>query len=370
MARTHVSGTLKLLRVLCILACLSIAGVASASEHHGQVTFNGLPVPGATITATQGTKKLTTISNEDGSYAFTDLPGGRWHITIEMLCFAKLDQDVPINPKTPGLTWELKMLPLDQILAQTRVQKAAAPVIAATAPKPAAPKPGEAATPEPQKAPEDASQQPSDGFLVNGSVNNAATSQFTIAPAFGNTRSGTKGLYTGSVGLIVNSSVFDAQQYSFTGTSLSKPSYTNLVGVATIGGPIKIPHLLPRGPNFFVAYQWTRDSDATTLQAVVPTLAQRNGNFGNTIYTIYNPATGLPFPGNVPISPQAQALLNLYPLPNVTGIPTTMRSQSSLIDTRMLCNRASIRPSVSATRFMAGLLFKAPAAMAPTSSAF
>ena len=34
--------------------------------------------------------------------------------------------------------------------------------------------------------------------------------------------------------------------------------------------------------------------------------------------TIYNPATGLPYPGNVvPVSPQAQALLQLYPLPNI-----------------------------------------------------
>jgi len=279
-----------------------------------------LPVPGATVTATQGTKKFTTVSNEDGSYAFTDLPDGTWHISIEMLCFAKLDQDVTITPNIPGLTWELKMLPLDQILAQTRVQKAAAPVIAATTPKPEAPKPGEAAAPEPQKSPEDANQQPSDGFLVNGSVNNAATSQFTIAPAFGNTRSGAKGLYNGSLGLIINNSAFDAQQYSITGTSVAKPSYTDLVGVATFGGPIRIPHLLPHGPNFFVAYQWTRDSDATTDPALVPTLAQRNGVFTNN--TIYNPATGLPYAGNVPISPQAQALLNLYPLPNVTGNPS------------------------------------------------
>jgi hypothetical protein len=310
------SQTQRLIRTLCIIACLAIAAVASASEHHGQVTFNGLPVPGATITATQGTKTFNAVSNEDGSYAFADLPDGKWHITIEMLGFAKRDEDITITPATPGLTWELKMLPLAQILAQTRVQTAASPVIAASAPKPEAPKPGAAPAPEPTKAPEDANQQPSDGFLVNGSVNNAATSQFTIAPAFGNTRSGTKGLYTGSVGLIANNSAFDAQPYSFTGSSVPKASYTDLTGVATIGGPIRIPHLLPRGPNFFIAYQWTRDSNASISPAIVPTLAQRNGSFTNTIY---NPATKLPYVGNVPITSQAQALLNLYPVPNITG---------------------------------------------------
>ena len=311
--------TLRLIRTLCILACLTGASVAFASEHHGQVTYNGLPLPGATITATQGAKKFTTISNEDGSYAFPDLPDGAWHITVEMQCFAKLEQDVSIVSNVPGGKWELKLLPLDQTLAMTQVQKATTAVIAATAPqKPEAPKPGQAPAPEPQKSPEEANQQPSDGFLVNGSVNNAATSQFKIAPAFGNQRGGTKGLYNGSVGLIANSSVLDAQPYSFTGTTLPKASYADLIGIATFGGPIRIPHLLPRGPNFFIAYQWTRDSNASVVPALMPTLAERSGIFTNTIY---NPTTGVPYTGSVPISSQAQALLNLYPLPNITNNP-------------------------------------------------
>src|SRR5580658_3734558 len=101
----HFLRTQRLFRNLCILACFSIAAIASASEYHGQVTFNGLPVPGATIIATQGTKKLVTISNEDGSYAFTDLPDGTWHISIEMQCFAKLDQDVAIVPNVEAGKW-------------------------------------------------------------------------------------------------------------------------------------------------------------------------------------------------------------------------------------------------------------------------
>ena len=335
------SRTLRLFRNLCIFACFCVAAIAHASEYHGQVTFNGLPLPGATVTATQGSKKFVTVSGEDGSYAFADLPDGTWHISIEMLCFTTRNQDVNIVPNIPGMIWELKMLPIDQIMAQTRVQKAETPVIAANAaPKTEAPKPDAAAAPEPQKAPDESSQQPSDGFLVNGSVNNAATSQFTIAPAFGNQRSGTKGLYTGSVGLVANSSVFDAQPYSFTGTTLPKASYADLTGVATFGGPIKIPHLLPRGPNFFVAYQWTRNSLASILPSLMPTAAQRSGIF--TGETIYNPATGLPYAGNVPISPQAQALLNLYPLPNITNnpaynyeIPTLTKTHQDAMQTRL-----------------------------------
>ena len=55
-------------------------------------------------------------------------------------------------------------------------------------------------------------------------------------------------------------------------------------------------------------------------------MAERNGDFSQTLNAagqpveVFNPKTGLPFPGNVvPISPQAQALLKLYPLPNFNG---------------------------------------------------
>ncbi len=55
----------------------------------------------------------------------------------------------------------------------------------------------------------------------------------------------------------------------------------------------------------------------------MPLAAQRNGDFSQIPATIYNPNTGAPFQGNmIPasrISPQAQALLAFYPLPNFTA---------------------------------------------------
>ena len=66
-------------------------------------------------------------------------------------------------------------------------------------------------------------------------------------------------------------------------------------------------------------YQWTRNSDASTRSALMPTTAERNVDFSNRPL-ILDPQTGAPFPNNaVPdsrISPQAKSLLNLYPLPN------------------------------------------------------
>lgn len=56
----------------------------SASEHHGQVTFNTLPVPGASITAVQNGKSFVAITDQQGSYSFPDLADGT--CTIEIRC--------------------------------------------------------------------------------------------------------------------------------------------------------------------------------------------------------------------------------------------------------------------------------------------
>ena len=55
------------------------------TEYRGQVVFNGVPVPGATVTATQGEKKFTAITDPMGAYVFPNLPEGTWAIEIEML---------------------------------------------------------------------------------------------------------------------------------------------------------------------------------------------------------------------------------------------------------------------------------------------
>ena len=58
------------------LALLGCAVLAQAREIQGTVTFGGLPVPGATIIATQGEKKFTAVSDQGGAYHFDDLSDG------------------------------------------------------------------------------------------------------------------------------------------------------------------------------------------------------------------------------------------------------------------------------------------------------
>ncbi len=304
---------------LWAIAALAASSLAAA-ESHGQVTFGGLPLPGATVTATQETRQFTTITDPRGLYSFADLPNGLWTIEVRMTGFATLQRDVTVAPDAPAATWEMKLLPLDQIEAAVEAPAAPPPAPAPPAVEKEPPKPKP--EPSPQTAPpeNDLSQGASDSLLINGSVNNGAASPFAQTAAFGNNRSGGKGLYTGGIGLIFDNSALDAIPFSLTGQNTPKPSYNDLTGVATLGGPLKIPHLLEDGPNFFVAYQWTRNRNATTQWGLVPSLAERAGTLAGPVR---DPLTGAPFPGNaIPpgrISPQAQALLNLYPMPNFNG---------------------------------------------------
>src|SRR5258706_7068943 len=99
-----------------IVSWLGVLGLA-ASEHRGQVKFGGLPVPGATVIATQGEKKFTAISGEQGSYSFPNLPDGVWTIQVEMLCFSPIKQEVTAAPDAPASEWDLKLLPFEEIKA-------------------------------------------------------------------------------------------------------------------------------------------------------------------------------------------------------------------------------------------------------------
>ncbi len=305
---------------LCVFACL-VASTLLASDQHGQVTFGALPVPGATVTATRGDKKSVAITDAAGMYSFPDLADGAWTIEVGMTGFSPVKQEVTVAPGAPAQKWELKLLPLDRIQAQ---KETAAPAAAAATPgapdaeaKSEKPETQNNKAAPPQEASEEDMRRAADGFLINGSMNNGAASPFAQAMAFGNNRVGAKGLYNGGIGMTFDNSALDASPFSLTGQNTPKPAYNRLTGLATLGGPLKIPHLLAHGPNFFVGYQWTRNRNATTQSALMPNLAERSGIFASPVL---DPLTGAPFPGSaIPqnrISPQAQSLLRLYPLPN------------------------------------------------------
>ena len=175
---------------LCAIAFLSLS-ISAAAEHFGEVTFNGLPVPGATVTASQDAKNFSTITDRQGLYSFPELTNGTWTIEVEMSGFATLKKDVTVTPNAPAERWELKPLSLDQINARAQDQ----PPAPATAAKPEI-KPENAPTPPAPKPDDDLSQRAADGFLINGSMNNGAASPFAQAATFGNNRTPGKACIT------------------------------------------------------------------------------------------------------------------------------------------------------------------------------
>ncbi len=92
---------------------------------------------------------------------------------------------------------------------------------------------------------------------------------------------------------------------------------------ASFGGPIKSEKTF-----FYANYEGLRDTLITGGgRATVPTEAMRNGDFSGASFTIKDPRTGLPFPGNVipagRIDPVATNIINFfYPLPNQTPLST------------------------------------------------
>jgi hypothetical protein len=310
--------------------CLCAFTSAAAREYRGVVTFGGLPVPGAIITATQGAKKFTAVSDPSGAYHFDDLPDGAWTIEVEMQCFQAIHAQVTIGADTQQGKWELALLPVEQLMARTKVVTNPILPQPAVSAAPSGKKAGQTAAADMPKPPESSNDQSADGYLVRGSENNAATSRYATNAAFGNTRSGNKGLYTGGFAAIFDSSATDARPYSISGAEAEKSTYDHITNAIYFGGPIRIPRLLPRGPDFFVNYAWTRNNNAAINIGLVPTLAERGGDFSGLVnaqgapITIYNPFTGAAYPNNkIPVgsspgdlSTQATALLALYPLPN------------------------------------------------------
>ncbi|MGH9451828.1 MAG: carboxypeptidase regulatory-like domain-containing protein, partial [Terriglobia bacterium] len=145
-------------------------------------------------------------------------------------------------------------------------------------------------------------------------------------------------------------SAFDARPFALNAPPQPKlASYREQVGFS-LGGPLVIPKIY-NGANktsFFVHFNTTRARSVYNLFNSVPTLAERDGDFSNTLMTsgpsagkvptIFEPANSpgprTPFPGNaIPsamINSAAAGLLAYIPPPNLPGQTQNYHVQESL----------------------------------------
>jgi hypothetical protein len=147
------------------------------------------------------------------------------------------------------------------------------------------------------------------------------------------TKSGTNRFH-GDAYEFVRNDIFNSPAWNQNGVT---PPYKKNDFGYTVGGPAYIPGLYNQSKTktfFFWSEEWRRDRVPNVFNELVPTAAERSGNFSDvcalgtadcpvqpaTINGVVNPNGGQPYPGNtVPVSPtdpNVNALLALIPLPN------------------------------------------------------
>lgn len=90
---------------------LLLAGAALALAQDGVVRSGGLPIPGATVTATAGTQKFSSLTDEDGRYHFKVLPPGAWTIQVDSFGFVPAKKQVTISAIPSLEAWALELRP-------------------------------------------------------------------------------------------------------------------------------------------------------------------------------------------------------------------------------------------------------------------
>ena len=294
---------------LAFLCTVAACFAAQTLEIRGRVKFGGIPVPGVTVTATQGNVVQSVITDSAGFFTFSHLREGVCVVETHMQMFASQRREI-VLPTSDSVEFELHLAPSPPETAASGrggaphnfelvEVRAAKSIISAD--RSSTPTLNQAAPS--QSEPEDIAARAPSIFLISGSQNNGAATPFALTPSFGNNRPKSRSPYNGNLGILFNHASLDARPYSLTGQNTPKPDYSRAQSLFSFGGPLRIPGIV-QTPNlgwFTVHYQRYRNRVAETFTALMPTLAQR---------------TSVP---DDRISPQARALLALYPLPNFDG---------------------------------------------------
>ena len=85
-------------RISILAIALAVPSVVfGAGPLAGLVSSHGQPIPGATITITQGDNKYTALTGDDGRYHLGGIETGTWQIAVEMFGFATAKSEVKVG---------------------------------------------------------------------------------------------------------------------------------------------------------------------------------------------------------------------------------------------------------------------------------
>ncbi len=373
---------LPLVILLLLLPSVALAQRTNAAVRGTVTDQSKAVVPGATVTVTGTDTGLTrtTVTNADGVYSVSELPVGRYSVSVELQGFKTASRtDITLNVAddrkidfelVPGALTEnvsvraestpVKTLGGDVSGVITGQQVRELPLNGRNFLQLATLMPGVAA-PDFLNVKDkgllggsdlsvSGSAVTSNLWTVDGANNNDVGSNRTIlvypsvdaieefkilrnsyGAEFGQaggaqinivTRGGTN-KFSGSGFYFGRNDALNATNYFIAKADQPKDQLSRNDYGWTLGGPIVKNRL-----QFFASQEWNREKRGTVRTAFVPTAAERAGNFngpaipGCTPPTPIDPDTGAAFPGNqIPanrLSPGGLAFLELYPLPNTT----------------------------------------------------
>ena len=358
--------------VLSLLFAVPALGQTYRASIRGIVyDQNGAAVAGATVTlrSWETDETRTTISADDGSYAITSIPPGDYTLRIERTSFrASLQsikllvneerrEDVTLDIGGPDVTvtnldieaegLKKEAASLGTVIENRHVREL--PLdgrnfyeLSLLVPGAVPPAQGSAGSARGDFSfSVNGAREDANNFLLDGVYNiDPKLNTFGVRPSVDairefemltSTYDASFGRNPGAqINVILNSgsndvhgSVFgfhrnaalDARNF-FAPAGESKPKYIRNQFGGAIGGPIV------RNRTFFFAdYEGTRSREGITRITNVPTAAERQGDFTQSLFGVpTNPFTGQPFDGGVIpsffINPVGRAIAALYPLPN------------------------------------------------------
>ncbi|MDX2030601.1 MAG: TonB-dependent receptor [Blastocatellia bacterium] len=341
----------------------------------------GAAAAGATVTATETRTNavMTTITNQDGNYVFSNIKNGvyrieasqkgfkkvvRENVLVDVNTTVRVDLAMQVGEVTETVTIEASSAPLLQTdradtgrLLETK-QVAELPLgfnrnfqgLLVTVPGATRPSRPHSEFFNPQDSLEskvNGQSRLSNNFMIEGVDNNQKTGLLTVlipaadaietvsvttsnfdaelgraggAVSSVTIKSGTNDIH-GSAWFFGNNENTRARDY-FTGNRA--PTRYRQFGAA-VGGPIIKNKLF-----YFGDYQYTNDKLGKVTRSVIPIMQWRTGDFSNVATKIYDPTTGAAdgagrtqFANNIiptaRISPIAQKLLAFLPAPNIAN---------------------------------------------------
>ena len=88
--------------------------VAAGLTYTGTVKFGGQPLPGATVTATQGDRHVVTTTDESGAYELTGLAAGTYNVEVQMFGFQNARKQIQVAAGLQPTEWSLDLQPQRQ----------------------------------------------------------------------------------------------------------------------------------------------------------------------------------------------------------------------------------------------------------------